>query len=75
MKKGIDLPTFAFTDREIEIAKILARWGAKKKELGVIELTLGFGEDCWRKGREEMWKEVCKKLEENGIDPLNAKSI
>ena len=60
-KKEIKLPK-QFNERELQIAAILASFGAKKEEMGVIELSIAFGAECWERGREEMKEEIAKNL-------------
>ena len=62
-KKEIKIPK-QFNERELQIAAILASFGAKKEEMGVIELSIAFGAECWERGREEMKEELSEKLSE-----------
>ena len=61
MKKEIKIPK-QFNERELQIAAILASFGAKKEEMGVIELSIAYGVECWERGREEMKEEIAKNL-------------
>ena len=66
-KKEIKLP-MQLNERELQIAAILASFGAKKEEMGVIELSIAYGAECWERGREEKGKEIFKKLSDAGSD-------
>lgn len=64
--KEVNFDPSKYDKTDMVILQILGDFGARKDELGVIDLSVQFGRECWNLGREEMEKEKTKVSE---VDP------